>query len=98
MVAVTIKEARARLNWLVAAVLRGEQVVLMRGSRHVAAIVPVSSKDLEIAPRLTDGQAERFWREIAAERRRGAVASFASAEAAVAHLGKSVARRRSRRP
>ena len=44
MQAVTIREAKARLNALVEAALRGEQVVLMRGSQHVAAIVPVSSR------------------------------------------------------
>ncbi len=67
MQAVTIREAKARLNALVEAAERGEQVVLMRGARHVALIVPLSAEDLEVAPRLSDGQAERLWRELAAE-------------------------------
>ena len=61
---VTIREAKARLNALVEAAVRGEQVVLMRGSKHVAAIVPLSAEDLELAPHLTDRQAERFWRDL----------------------------------
>jgi prevent-host-death family protein len=60
MQVVTIREAKARLNALVEAAQRGEQVVLMRGSKHVAAIVPVSAEDLELSPHLRDPQAERF--------------------------------------
>jgi prevent-host-death family protein len=66
MQAVTIREAKARLNALVEAAERGEQVVLMRGSKHVASIVPISAADLELAPRLTDAQAGRLWGEVRA--------------------------------
>ena len=45
MKAVTIRDAKARLNALVEAAERGEHVVLMRGSKHVAAIVPLSADD-----------------------------------------------------
>ena len=83
---VTIREAKARLHALVDAAERGEQVVLMRGSRLVAAIVPVSADDLELAARLTDPQAERIWRQIEGERARGASLVFDAPEKAVAHL------------
>ena len=83
---VTIREAKARLNALVEAALRGEQVVLMRGSRHVAAIVPVSVDDLELAPHLTDRQAEKLWSSLEAERADGASLVFETAEKAVEHL------------
>jgi prevent-host-death family protein len=86
MRAVTIREAKARLNELVEAATRGEQVVLMRGSRHVAALVPVSTEELELPPRLSDPQAERLWRQLASELRDGSSLAFATAEAAVAHL------------
>jgi antitoxin (DNA-binding transcriptional repressor) of toxin-antitoxin stability system len=82
----TIREAKARLNALVEAALRGEQVVLMRGSEHVAAIVPISADDLELSPRLSDPQAEKVWQQIAAERRDGASLVFETAEQAVEHL------------
>lgn len=86
MRAVTIREAKARLNQLVDAAEKGEQVVLMRGSRHVAVIVPISAEELEIAPRLSDAQAERLWRQLAEERRSGQLLVLEDAEAAVRHL------------
>jgi prevent-host-death family protein len=86
MQAVTIREAKARLNALVEAAERGEQVVLMRGSKLVAAIVPVTADDLELAPRLSDPQAERLWRSIEAERRTGSSVVLEAAEQAVAYL------------
>lgn len=86
MKAVTIREAKARLNALVEAAERGEQVVLMRGSKHVAAIVPLSADALEIAPSLTDAQAERLWGRIHQELRDGSTLVFDGAEEAVAYL------------
>jgi prevent-host-death family protein len=83
---VTIREAKARLNALVEAAERGEQVVLMRGSRLVAAIVPVSTADLELAPHLTDPQAERLWRQLELERTSGASVAFDAPAKAVAYL------------
>lgn len=86
MEAVNIREAKARLNALVEAAERGEQIVLMRGSKLVAAIVPISAEDLEIRPTLTDRQAERFWRQLAVERRDGASVVRGSPAGAVAFL------------
>ena len=97
MQAVTIREAKARLNALVEAAERGEQVVLMRGAKHVALIVPLSEEDLEVSPRLSDAQAERLWRQIAAERRDGTSVVMETAKKAVAFLGKPEARPRRRR-
>jgi prevent-host-death family protein len=86
MRAVTIREAKARLHELVEAATRGEQVVLMRGSKHVAALVPVSTEELELPPRLSDPQAERLWRALASELRDGSSLAFETPEAAVAYL------------
>ncbi|HSF17798.1 MAG TPA: type II toxin-antitoxin system prevent-host-death family antitoxin [Vicinamibacteria bacterium] len=97
MKAVTIREAKARLNALVEAAERGEQVVLMRGSKHVAAIVPLTEDDLELAPSLTDAQAERLWRRLDEERREGSTLLFESAEDAVTHLAVRDAPKRRRR-
>ncbi len=88
MRAVTIREAKAHLNELIDAAVGGEQVVLMKGSKHVAAIVPVSAEEMELPPRLTDDQAERLWRQLAEERRAAKIRTFASAEEAVAYLKK----------
>jgi len=95
---VTIREAKARLNALVEAAVRGEQVVLMRGSKHVAAIVPLSAEDLELAPHLTDRQAERFWRGLEAERADGASLVFETPEKAVDHLSTDAKTRPRSRP
>jgi prevent-host-death family protein len=97
MQTVTIREAKARLNALVDAAERGEQVVLMRGSRLVAAIVPVSAADFELAPRLTDPQAERLWKQIEGERASGASVVFEAPEKAVAYLASPARRTASRR-
>ncbi len=86
MKAVTIREAKARLNALVEAAERGEQIILMRGSKHVAALVPVSADDLELTPRLSDAQADRLWRQIHEERLAGASLVFDSPERAVTFL------------
>jgi antitoxin (DNA-binding transcriptional repressor) of toxin-antitoxin stability system len=88
MQAVTIREAKARLHALVEAAEQGEQVVLMRGAKHVALIVPLSAEDLEVAPRLTDAQAERLWARLAAERRDGSSVVTDSPEKAVAVLSR----------
>jgi antitoxin (DNA-binding transcriptional repressor) of toxin-antitoxin stability system len=93
MQAVTIREAKARLHALVEAAERGEQVVLMRGAQHVALIVPLSAEDIEVAPRLSDGQAERLWREIAAESGQGAGVAMDSPGDAVAYLAGATGRR-----
>ena len=86
MRAVTFKEAKAKLNELVDRAVAGEQVVLMRGAKHVAAIVPVSAEELELPPRLTDDQAARFWRLIAEEERKKGTVTLPSAAEAVAHV------------
>ena len=98
MHAVTIREAKARLNALVDAAERGEQVVLMRGSRLVAAIVPISADDLELSPRLSDPQAERLWHQVREERQAGASVLLESPEQAVALLSGRPPRRKARPP
>lgn len=86
MRSVTIKDAKAHLNELIDAASGGEQVILMRGSKHVAAIVPISEEELELVTSLTDAQAGRFWQRLADERRGRRSTAFGSAKAAVDHL------------
>jgi len=64
MIAVNLQEAKAKLNQLVEAACAGEDVVLMRGSKVIATLKPLSEKDLEISPQISDDQAERFWKEV----------------------------------
>jgi prevent-host-death family protein len=64
MICSTMKDAKAKLNSLVQSAEAGESVVLMRGSRHVAAIVPISEADLDLNLTFSDEQADRFWQDI----------------------------------
>ena len=83
---VTIKEAKARLNELVEAATAGEDVVIMRGTKHVAAIVPISADDLEISSRLGDGQAQRIWDLVSSGREEGTSKVFGTADEAADFL------------
>ena len=67
MICATMKDAKARLNRLVQSAEAGESVVLMRGSRHVAAIIPISEDDLDLNLSISDDQANRFWQTIEVE-------------------------------
>ncbi len=82
MITVTLQQAKAKLNHLVEKAASGEQVVLMRGSKVVATILPISEKDLEIANSLSDRQAERFWREVSEKKPK----TFRTIKSAVKHL------------
>ena len=93
MQAVTIREAKARLNELINAAARGEQIVLMRRSQHVATLVPISARDVELVTRLSDGQADRLWQSLDGESKQGASTTFESVELAVRALKKPAARK-----
>lgn len=86
MRAVTIKNAKAHLNELIEEAEAGEQVVLMRGTKHVAAIVPIDERNLELVLGLGDEQAARLWQALADERKSGATRLYPSARAAVQAL------------
>lgn len=94
MKSMTIKQAKARLNELVDAAERGEDVVLLRGSRHVAAIVPITEDDLELASRLSDDQARRLWKTLADDA--PSSKRFPDMSSAVKHLQAPAAAKRKR--
>jgi antitoxin (DNA-binding transcriptional repressor) of toxin-antitoxin stability system len=98
MQAVTIRDAKARLNALIEAAERGEQVVLMRGSKHVALIVPLTEADLEVSPRLTDAQAGRLWAGLADGLRDASSVVMDGPEEALRFLTRRRSSRPSRRP
>ena len=80
----TLQEAKAKLNQLVDDAIAGEDVVLLRGSKIVATIRPLTEADLEVTPQLTDRQAARFWKEI----ERSPKKTFQNARDAVTYLKK----------
>jgi prevent-host-death family protein len=67
MICATLSEAKSRLNALVEQAASGEDVILMRGSKHVAAIVPISERNLALCTNLSDAQAQRLWERIDGE-------------------------------
>lgn len=67
MICATLKDAKARLNKLVERASAGEDVILMKGSKHVAAIVSISEDDIELSTRISDTQAVRLWERVDAE-------------------------------
>jgi prevent-host-death family protein len=90
MITTSISETRRRLSELIELARRGEEVVIIKDSRPVAALTPISSADLEMATRITDEQARRFHAFVDAEKK----TSFPSAKAAVASLQKMARKRR----
>jgi prevent-host-death family protein len=86
MICATLKEAKAKLNGLVERACRGEDVILMRGSKHVAAIVPITEDDLEIRATLTDAKAVSLWERIAREKASGKTRTFGNVSSAVKGL------------
>jgi prevent-host-death family protein len=90
MVTASVTETRRRLSELIELARRGEEVVIIKDSRPVAALQPIDAEDLELIPRLTDRQARRFieWTEAQPKK------SFRSGAAAVHWLKKDMARKR----
>ena len=80
MICATLKDAKAKLNKLVERAISGEDVILMRGSKHVAAIVRITEDDIELSTRLSDAQAARLWERIDAEAAAGTVRELECAE------------------
>lgn len=86
MICATLKEAKVKLNTLVQEAVNGEDVILMRGAKHIAAIIPISEDDLCLDLKLTDTQADRLWRYIEQEREEGKLREFDSSAQVVADL------------
>ena len=82
----TIREAKAHLNELVSLAEKGEEVFLMRGSKLVARLEPMREEDFELHEKITDEQAERFWKRVAEDHKAGRFEAFPSFETAVRTL------------
>ena len=90
MITASITETRRRLSELIELARGGEDVVIIKDSRPVAALHPIDASDLELTTRLTDRQARRLWKMIESEPGK----TFPSAAAAVRFLKKDMARKR----
>ncbi len=90
MITKSVSEARRRLGELIELARQGEEVVIIKDSRPVAALQPIDASDMELVTTVSDRQAQRLWEIAAAEPGR----TFPSPSHAVKHLKKRVPRKR----
>jgi prevent-host-death family protein len=84
MITRSISEARRQLGKLIEMARQGQDVVIIKDSRPVAALRPIDDTDLDLALELTDAQVERLWKWSEAQPSK----TFNSPEAAVKYLKK----------
>ena len=60
MITRSVSEARRNLSALIELARKGEDVVIIRDSKPVAALRPIDESDLELKPEITDAQFERL--------------------------------------
>jgi prevent-host-death family protein len=88
MITQSISEARRKLADLIELARQGEEVVIIKDSKPVAALTPIDASDLKLV-RLTPAQARRLkaWTKAQPKKK------FPAVEAAVNFLKKESARR-----
>jgi prevent-host-death family protein len=88
MITRSVSEARRELGKLIDLARQGQDVVIIKDSRPVAALRPIDDTDLDLALELTDAQVERLrkWSEAQPS------LTFNSPEAAVKYLKKEFAK------
>ncbi|MEK7406333.1 MAG: type II toxin-antitoxin system prevent-host-death family antitoxin [Acidobacteriota bacterium] len=90
MITASVTETRRRLSELIELARQGEEVVIIKDSRPVAALQPIEAADLQFSPRLSDRQAQRLLQMIESEPK----LTFPSAAAAVRFLKKDIKKKR----
>ena len=90
MITASVSETRRKLSELIEQARKGEEVVIIKDSRPVAAIRRIDASDLELATTMTDRQARRLSEIIETEPRK----TFQSAAEAVRFLKKDISRKR----
>ena len=86
MITASVSETRRKLSELIEQARRGEEVVIIKDSRPVAALRAIDASDLELATTLTDRQARRLLEMTESEPRK----TFRSATAAARFLKKDM--------
>jgi prevent-host-death family protein len=67
MIRQSVSEARRKLGELIDVARAGEQVVIIRNKKPVAALCPIDASDVESIPAISDRQARRLWEMAVAE-------------------------------
>lgn len=86
MKTVTISEAKAKLSSLIEAATRGEEVLIMRGSKPAVTLTPVSEADLSLWPAIPGSALAGFEAEIEADRKAGELKLIGRGAAAAAKV------------
>lgn len=68
---VNVSQAKAQLSALIEAAEKGEQIVIMRGSRPAVTLLRVTESDMGLHPEISPGALSEFEAEIGAERAAG---------------------------
>jgi antitoxin (DNA-binding transcriptional repressor) of toxin-antitoxin stability system len=82
MITASISETRRQLAQLIAKAQQGEEVVIIKDSKPVAALRAIGPEDLELKLEVSDAQARRLWRSL----KKKDLVRFASPTKAVAFL------------
>ena len=90
MITASVSETRRKLSALIEQARNGEEVVIIKDSRPVAALRRIDASDLELVTEVTDRQAQRLIEMSASEPRK----RFSSAAAAGRFLKKETSRKR----
>ncbi|MGC9945484.1 MAG: type II toxin-antitoxin system prevent-host-death family antitoxin [Bryobacteraceae bacterium] len=88
MITRSISEARRELGKLIEQARQGQDVVIIKDSRPVAALRPIDDTDLDLTPELTDAQVQALWKWSEAQPSK----TFSSPEAAVKYLKQEFAK------
>jgi prevent-host-death family protein len=88
MITRSISEARRELGRLIDLARQGQDVVIIKDSRPVAALRPIDDSDLDLAVELTDAEIQDLWKWSDAQ----PSLTFDSPEAAVKYLKKEFAK------
>ena len=82
MITASISETRRKLAQLIEKAQQGEEVVIIKDSRPVAAIRAIGPEDLELKLEVSDAQARKLWSTLKEED----LLSFESPKQAVSYL------------
>ena len=89
MITASISETRRKLAQLIEKAHQGEDVVIIKDSRPVAALRAVGPEDLELKLEVNDAQALRLWSTLKEED----LVRFESPKKAVAYLKRTRSRK-----
>lgn len=90
MITTSISEARRKLAQFIEQARLGEDVVIIKDSRPVAALRAIGPEDLELKLKVSDSQASKLWSTLQEDD----LLTFETPKKAIAHLKRAARRRK----